>query len=96
MIKKWISVLFSLFLLGMTAAVQIPADELPTETAHTAAYDNTQISSTEKADTSSGSASKTDMPYFSSCGALHVEGTALKDHQGNTVQLRGISTHGLA
>lgn len=29
-------------------------------------------------------------------GALHVEGTLLKDENGNTVQLRGVSTHGLA
>lgn len=30
------------------------------------------------------------------CGALHVEGTQLTDSNGNPVQLRGISTHGLA
>lgn len=29
-------------------------------------------------------------------GKLHVEGTALADAQGNPVQLRGVSTHGLA
>lgn len=29
-------------------------------------------------------------------GALHVEGTQLADQHGNPVQLRGISTHGLA
>ncbi len=29
-------------------------------------------------------------------GALHVEGTQLKDSKGNNVQLRGISTHGLS
>ncbi len=29
-------------------------------------------------------------------GALHVEGTQLTDSNGNAVQLRGISTHGLA
>ncbi len=29
-------------------------------------------------------------------GALHVEGTQLTDQDGNPVQLRGISTHGLA
>lgn len=32
----------------------------------------------------------------STCGSLHVEGTQLCDEQGNAVQLRGISTHGLA
>lgn len=32
----------------------------------------------------------------STCGALHVEGTKLTDSDGNIVQLRGISTHGLA
>ncbi len=29
-------------------------------------------------------------------GALHVEGTALTDSHGNPVQLRGMSTHGIA
>jgi endoglucanase len=29
-------------------------------------------------------------------GALHVEGTRLCDEDGNTVQLRGVSTHGLS
>ncbi len=32
----------------------------------------------------------------SSSGALHVDGTQLKDSKGNNIQLRGISTHGLA
>lgn len=32
----------------------------------------------------------------SGSGALHVEGTQLKDSKGNNVQLRGISTHGLS
>nr|MBQ8252840.1 cellulase family glycosylhydrolase [Lachnospiraceae bacterium] len=32
----------------------------------------------------------------STAGALHVEGTQLKDSKGNNVQLRGISTHGLS
>lgn len=30
------------------------------------------------------------------CGALHVDGTKLMDSQGNVVQLKGISTHGIA
>lgn len=30
------------------------------------------------------------------CGALHVEGTQLVDEDGDAVQLRGISTHGIA
>ena len=29
-------------------------------------------------------------------GALHVDGTKLKDKKGNTIQLRGVSTHGLS
>lgn len=33
---------------------------------------------------------------FSLHGALHVEGTALTDSHGNPVQLRGMSTHGIA
>lgn len=32
----------------------------------------------------------------SKCGKLHVEGSVLADTEGNPVQLRGISTHGLA
>ncbi len=32
----------------------------------------------------------------SASGALHVEGTQLKDSKGNNIQLRGISTHGLS
>ncbi len=35
-------------------------------------------------------------PAANGIGALHVEGTRLCDSGGNTVQLRGVSTHGLA
>lgn len=31
----------------------------------------------------------------STCGSLHVDGTLIKDSTGNTVVLRGVSTHGL-
>lgn len=34
--------------------------------------------------------------YPSTAGALHVEGTQLTDSKGNAIQLKGISTHGLA
>lgn len=34
--------------------------------------------------------------YPSTAGALHVEGTQLMDSHGNAIQLKGISTHGLA
>ena len=34
--------------------------------------------------------------YPSTAGALHVEGTQLTDSHGNAIQLKGISTHGLA
>lgn len=37
-----------------------------------------------------------DIAVPSSCGALFVNGTQLVDESGNPVQLRGISTHGLA
>lgn len=37
-----------------------------------------------------------DMAVPSVCGALSVNGTQLVDENGNPVQLRGISTHGLA
>ena len=36
------------------------------------------------------------MAFPSTSGALHVEGTQLVDSKGNAVQLKGISTHGLA
>jgi len=41
------------------------------------------------------SAEKVETARPSVNGALHVEGTELKDRDGNTVVLRGISTHGL-
>lgn len=51
-------------------------------------------------DDASGSSKKTEKtPGIASpsrCGALQVKGTALTDQDGNPVQLRGISTHGLA
>lgn len=34
--------------------------------------------------------------YDASAGRLHVDGTKLCDEDGNTVQLRGVSTHGLS
>lgn len=37
-----------------------------------------------------------DVAVPSACGALSVKGTQLVDENGNPVQLRGISTHGLA
>lgn len=43
----------------------------------------------------SGAASN-NVPSFSEAGKLHVEGTGLSDEQGRPVQLRGVSTHGLA
>lgn len=45
-----------------------------------------------------GSPSETPAPPSSEGGipALHVAGTTLADPQGNTVRLRGVSTHGLA
>lgn len=51
-------------------------------------------------DDASGSSKKTEKtPGIASpsrCGSLQVKGTALTDQDGNPVQLRGISTHGLA
>ena len=40
--------------------------------------------------------SKTDLATPASAGALRVEGTQLVDCNGNAVQLKGLSTHGLA
>ncbi|WP_165053444.1 MULTISPECIES: glycoside hydrolase family 5 protein [unclassified Adlercreutzia] len=41
-------------------------------------------------------AASNNVAAFSKAGKLHVEGTGLADEQGNPVQLRGVSTHGLA
>ena len=45
--------------------------------------------------TESNSPDRTNTARPSVNGALHVEGTELKDKDGNTVVLRGVSTHGL-
>lgn len=41
-------------------------------------------------------AKETDIPSPSVCGKLSVKGTQLMDENGEAVQLRGLSTHGLA
>ncbi|WP_206214598.1 glycoside hydrolase family 5 protein [Adlercreutzia sp. ZJ242] len=51
------------------------------------------------ADASEGaaaSAASNNVAAFSEAGKLHVEGTGLADEKGSPVQLRGVSTHGLA
>ncbi|MDE5865085.1 MAG: glycoside hydrolase family 5 protein, partial [Lachnospiraceae bacterium] len=46
--------------------------------------------------TPNGTAGTAITAYPSTAGALHVEGTQLTDSHGNAIQLKGISTHGLA
>ncbi len=43
-----------------------------------------------------GQTAPSDSSFLSLHGALHVEGKTLKDQNGGTVQLKGLSTHGLA
>lgn len=55
----------------------------------TKSEDNKKVEKTEEVE-------KTDIPSPSVCGKLSVEGTQLVDEHGEAVQLRGLSTHGLA
>ncbi len=55
----------------------------------TKSEDNKKVEKTEEVE-------KTDIPSPSACGKLSVEGTQLVDEHGEAVQLRGLSTHGLA
>lgn len=55
----------------------------------TKSEDNKKVEKTEEVE-------KTDIPSPSICGKLSVEGTQLVDEHGEAVQLRGLSTHGLA
>ncbi len=50
----------------------------------------------DKEDSEDVGAASVQMAYPSVSGALQVQGTQLTDSKGNPVQLRGVSTHGLA
>ncbi len=76
----------------------IPGEEMPLEGLTPA----TESKSMEENGAAEGGEPEESMPKEPETGktsaleALHVEGTALVDGNGNPVQLRGISTHGLA
>ncbi len=69
------------------------ATEAATEEATEASTEN--ISETEQITTENGQ-EYTNLAVPSVNGKLHVEGSKLCDEKGNEVQLRGVSTHGLA
>ncbi|MCM1569718.1 MAG: cellulase family glycosylhydrolase [Roseburia sp.] len=56
----------------------------------------TEDKETENRETEDKKASSSELAVPSQCGALSVDGTRLVDENGNPVQLRGISTHGLS
>ncbi|MCD7708756.1 MAG: cellulase family glycosylhydrolase [Clostridiales bacterium] len=72
--------------------------EIPTETEDSADETDvgipTETEDSDSADENSGSANNLAAP--STNGKLHVDGTQLADESGNPVQLRGVSTHGIA
>lgn len=76
----------------------IPGEEMPLE----GLTPTTESKSMEENGAAEGGEPEESMPEEPETGktsaleALHVEGTALVDGNGNPVQLRGISTHGLA
>lgn len=77
----------------VTEASSQEATEAATEDATEASTEN--ISDTEQITTENGQ-EYTNFAVPSVNGKLHVEGSKLCDEKGNEVQLRGVSTHGLA
>ncbi len=71
------------------AQVEVSGDTQEAET-------DSKQETTEKEDSKPEATGETLLATPSTAGALHVEGTQLKDSKGNNVQLRGISTHGLS
>lgn len=68
-----------------------------TNAANSAKDSENAITSKESAEPDPYEAAKSVGTAFpSTAGALHVEGTQLTDSHGNAIQLKGISTHGLA
>jgi endoglucanase len=56
----------------------------------------TADAATNEASTTSAAATTTDATPVQQHGALHVDGTVIKDEHGDTFQVKGVSTHGLA
>ncbi|MGN0376406.1 MAG: cellulase family glycosylhydrolase [Suilimivivens sp.] len=70
-----------------------------TEESNTELYekqDSSKVELTTPAKTEPATSAKTEPATPEAAGALHVEGTRLLDSNGNPVQLRGLSSHGLS
>lgn len=67
----------------------VPDETIPEET-------NPEDSVSDEAEQEQVINSADSLATPATCGALHVEGTQLTDENGNPVQLKGISTHGIA
>ncbi len=87
-------------LVPLTLGLIISASFLKPVSAHAAesemtsdANDSSELAGMDSAD---ASAENADTAAPSTCGALQVIGTQLSDQDGNPVQLKGISSHGLA
>lgn len=76
------------------------SQELPTKVPQGTATEAPQGTPTEApqgiSDKTSHGAVEDGVAGAAACGALWVDGTKLKDENGNVVQLRGLSTHGLS
>lgn len=80
----------------MSAAITETVNESTAASEQTPAPDAPGTQSTQPADvTSEADKDKASTP-FGQHGALHVENGKLTDADGNTVQLYGMSTHGIA
>lgn len=82
-----------------TAASPVISTVEPSVTTSQDASASGEVSSSQNGDVTGGGATNETYTGFacpSACGKLHVDGTKLKDENGNVVQLKGISTHGLA
>ncbi|MCC8049283.1 MAG: cellulase family glycosylhydrolase [Clostridiales bacterium] len=92
-------------LVPLTLGLIISAGLLKPAVAHaaenemvSAANDSSESAGTDSAETAAAEAdsAETAVAVPSVCGALQVIGTQLSDQDGNPVQLKGISSHGLA
>lgn len=90
--KSCISLLLGTALLFSSCSTGIAAEgSNSVDTAQKSSDSSTTQESSEDA-----AASNSARPLPSTSGSLHVEGTALMDSNGDPIQLKGISTHGLA
>lgn len=84
-------------ILGDADSTSADTDGTSNDAGKTEVTDEKDPAGTDDASDSSKKTEKTPgIASPSRCGSLQVKGTALTDQDGNPVQLRGISTHGLA